>query len=830
MPFGLPSSANTLSLRFRPGEDLRNFPTSSQSVFTHGNYRLERDFSGNFLSAYTHSLKFDGYESLDSLNMTGITEVDTTFVHANELKLTDRDATSYVYFGSLRMETIVAMNNIIDNWPYAILAQNFGQNGTGGTGITIYNYTAITASESGIGSEVSRFRIPYSAITNMGGVVLNSGSTRQGRSLLMDTEDFVVQLSGSSSQHSIISYTFSAGQYLEFRVLYNLLSSSTVSSSTVNLYIRPNDKIIRNFDTSLSPLEYHILYRGTWLMPNPYYDDGSTMPVSFTWPKSVDGFNPDVFGDDFVEYRNDLLNFSEKMDTEKTDVLMRSVIPENYLELDSEQHVYRNIVQAYAHQFDIIKRYVDGLAFGHRVTYDGERNVPDKFLFKLTELLGLKLPNGFNEMDMFSYLAADADGEGNTIQTYNLKIWRRILVNIIWLFKKKGTRDALMFIFRLIGAPDCLVRLNEFVYDIERTVDTNTLIDEFSGSTILAAEKINADGFIDYTASKFVFQEGGRGRGNGRRYIDQWRPEFDPVIRVDNLKIQTGDSVSFFTQSVVNTKELDCALDPAKAIECDVFSYYQLSGTCWVWGSELPFQFENMNVPFEYAIEDCDLVNPEFITGMTLAQYVDFIYRSNVHVPSRKTATGDHTAMHYQELRSIYMNYYLMSEPASNHLNMRKLERFLHLIELNFFSYAEQFIPATTILRTQGTVYRNTVYNRQRFIYRQGINAGSEFQTEYPTSPPNSGITVTVTGILDTMPTATLNPVTVTGVLEGEIIVSITPIQINMEIVSELSDELNAFEIIGEISRSDSRIENVELREGGSPYLQSPGSGQSIRV
>lgn len=816
MPFGQPSSANTLSLRFRPGEDLRNFPTASQSVFTHGNYRVERDFSGNFLSAYTTNLRFDGYESIDSLNMTGVTEVDTTFVHSRELKLIDREVSSYVYFGSLRMETLVAMNNIMDNWPYGILSRNFGQSGTGGTGITIYNYTAITASDSGIGREISEFRVPYSSLTNMGGVILNSGSTRQGRSLLLDTEDFVIQLSGSSAQHTIVSYAFSAGEYLEFRVLHNLLSSTTISSSTVNLYIRPNDKIIDNFNTSLSPLEYHILYRGTWRMPNPYYDDGSTIPVSYTWPKSVDGFNPDIFGDDFDEYRNGLLDFSEKMDIEKTDVLMRSVIPENYLELDSDQKVYRNIVQAYAHQFDIIKRYVDGIAFGHTVTYNQENNVPDKFLFKLTELLGLKLPNGFNEMDFFNYMSSDVNEEGNTIQDYNLEIWRRILVNIVWLFKKKGTRDALMFIFRLIGAPDCLVRLNEFVHDIERTVDTSIIYDEFSAATIQSTFKINADGFIDYNASIYKFQEGGRGRGNGNRYIDQWRPEFDPVIRVDNVKTYTGDSVQFITNDVMNNKYLDCALDPAKAIECDVFSYYQLSGTCWVWGSEMPFLFENMNVPFEYAIEDCDLVNPDSISGMTLAEYVDFVYQSNIDVPSRKTATGNHSAFHYRELRNIYMNYYLMSDPESNHLNMRKLEKFLHLIELNFFSYSEQFIPATSILRTQGTVYRNTVYNRQRFIYRQGINAGSEFQSEVPISPPQSGITATITGILDIMPISEMEPVKVTGMIDNDIVVSITPISVSMEVVTELSDQLDAFKINAEISPSDSLTEYVELIEGGA--------------
>jgi hypothetical protein len=42
-----------------------------------------------------------------------------------------------------------------------------------------------------------------------------------------------------------------------------------------------------------------------------------------------------------------------------------------------------------------------------------------------------------------------------------LEIWRRILININWLYKKKGTRDAIQFIFKLLGAPECLLRFDE---------------------------------------------------------------------------------------------------------------------------------------------------------------------------------------------------------------------------------------------------------------------------------------------------------------------------------------------------------------------------------
>ena len=280
------------------------------------------------------------------------------------------------------------------------------------------------------------------------------------------------------------------------------------------------------------------------------------------------------------------------------------------------------------------------------------------------------------------------------------------------------------------------------------------------------------------------------------------------------MKTQTGDTLLFMTDSIMNNKYLDCALDPAKAIECDMFTYYQLSGTCWVWGSGLPFQFQNMNVPFEFAMEDCDLVNPDSITGMTLAQYVDFIYMSNVHIPARKTTDQSHTAFHYHELRRIYINYYLMSEPDSNSLNVKKLESFLELIEANFFLYSEQFIPATSILRAQGTVYRNTVFNRQRFVYREGINAGSEFRIALPVSAPSTGITVSVNSELEDIPEATLVPVEVTADVCAEITVSVIPVVIDVEVVSELSDTIYAFSVELDVGRTDEVAEYIETIEG----------------
>jgi len=292
----------------------------------------------------------------------------------------------------------------------------------------------------------------------------------------------------------------------------------------------------------------------------------------------------------------------------------------------------------------------------------------------------------------------------------------------VWLYKRKGTRDALSFIFKLLGAPDCLINFNEFVYDITAT----------SSSSI----KVDWDGYINYNASTFIFQQGGYCRGNGDAYINQWRPEFNPIMRVDNNKVEIGDPTGG-TRSIVNTKEVNLGYFPSMAIECDVWQYFQQPCASWMWGSPCP-PFSCMTIPFEFLTFTEDDVQPVNITAMTLTQYVDYVYTNSIDPTSRKTNAQCHTTWSYPELKNIYLAYYYATCPDNNHLTMRKLEAYLQLLEVQLGDYILQLVPTTTIFNNEiGTTYKNPVFHRQRFVYREGIDRDSMFRREIvePTIP-----------------------------------------------------------------------------------------------
>lgn len=723
------NSARTQSILAIPGEDIRRTNNAAGSIFTFGAFRLESNFSTDSLSSDTRSLKFNSFSTLNDLKITNNFDPIQTFsVQNNELNFKNNDPLSYSYFSSFYSSLADSINNIVESFPYALLAWDQD------SGSSVVNYST---SLSGF-STYSHFRIPYSSVTNQGDVFINSGSTEE-ISLPYDFDLFSIQLSGGTDLFEITSYNYIAPtgstSYMEFTIKGDLFPGSASTSYTNAVQIRPTKERYNSYLKSLGRLEKQLwLRRGEFLIPN------ATIPNQydvryFEWPTTIDGFNPDLYGDAFESYKDELLLAAELVDQNNTNVMLNSFVPENLLEQDDEFSDMKGFLAVYSKEFDIIKQFIDNIAFAHSINYQQEESVPNKFMAKLGSLLGMELSSSFDEIDMFEYLVGDVTNN-SSLGTLNVEIWKRILINIVWLYKKKGTRDALQFIFKLIGAPDCLINLNEYIYEIDKVNITNYIEPTPDNNFNEFGQKFNENGYINYDASYYIFQEGGDGRGDGQKFIDQWRPEFNPIKKVDNVKIRTGSTEFFGTQNIMNTKELDISISPASAIECDVFDWYKVSGgTCWLWGtSAYTFAFSALTTPFEIIPEDCSKLEYGVLSGMTFNQFLEHVYSSFIDPTDRKTAYPGHTSSHYVGLRNLYLYYYYAQTPPSNQLTFRKLEYYISLLEVQFQNYFLQLIPATSIFHGTGTEYRNTIFNRQKFVYKEGINRGSEFQVEY--EPP----------------------------------------------------------------------------------------------
>ena len=776
---------NSLSPAFQPGQDVRTPNTSSNAIFTFGDFRIERSSEPNVLSGTPNNTDFTPFSTLENMGVDNFNPIITTSVQNNELRPVNSDPYSYSYFGSFYTEVARSINNILDTFPYAALAYD-DMNGN-----TLYDY-AETFNQI-TGEKTSTFKIPASTITNQGYILFNSGSPANNQvSLMTQTNLFEIQFSGATTaqteSHAIKRYSYTGGTtpVLEFTVNGHISNGAALplsgTSSKLPIYIRPSRKRMTEYRISQSRIERQLLNEALFDIPD-VDDERESYTFRLPWPRSIDGFNPDSTGSEFVDYQDNILLLAGNVDMDKTDIMIKTMIPDNYLDFDTDTQIYKKFVSGYAREFDEIKQFIDNIAYAHTINYNDENSIPEKFLVKLSNLLGWKLSSSFSEIDLFEYLASEENPEQDSFAYYNVEIWKRILININWLYKKKGTRDALQFLFKLMGAPDCLVVFDEFVYDLEKaTFDDNNIDLTLPG---FIDGKVNLRGFPNYDRSEYIFQEGGLGRGTGSAYIEQWRPDFSPIKRNDNVKVQVGLTAFTGSENVMNTKEVCATLSPAAAIECDVQEWYVQSGTCWVWGSLEAPVFSANTVPFEYAVGRCETIKPSEISGMTLNEYTNYIYTSNVEPRNRKTNNQVHTSFGYPELKKIYMNYYLMSAPKSNMLTIKKLESFLELMETNFQDYLFQLIPATTILECQGTTYRNTIFHRQRFVYKEGINDGSEFQNALPP---------------DLRPS--LTPVKITPSINDFINMGVTPVVISTNISQGINNRITAVSLSGTVNQN----------------------------
>ena len=726
-------TGKTLSILSIPGQDIRINTAMSDSIFTFGSFRLETNTTSDILSGSSNNISFNSLTNLQDLNGASFAPNFVSFsVQNNELHFDPTDPLSYAYFSSFYSSVANSINNITLNFPYAILGYD------NGTGNTILNYSTF---QNGL-QQYSTFLIPYSSATNQGNVLINSGSTTnlgsssalvnassQALTLSANFDQFAIQLSGNSTILNIISYNYvpSSGgtSYMQFVVDQPLFTGTTTATTFTNpIYVRPSSNRYNLYLKSLSRLDTQVLTSGQFLIPNASIPNQQDLQT-FTWPRTLDGFAPDSYGGNFENYQNNILTSASLVDNDKTNLMLRCFFPENLIENDDQFQDMRYLAEVYSKEFDNIKQFIDGIAFAHSVNYSSIEAVPNKFLTKLGDLLGWELSSSFSDIDMFEYLVGDLEGGNNSKYQVNLEIWRRILINIVWLYKKKGTRDALQFIFKLIGAPDALINLNEFIYQINPSpADTS--------GTPLGVGKINENGYINYNASQYIFQEGGPGRGNGQDYINQWRPEFDPIKTVDNIKVQTGDTNFFGTENIINTKELDITISPANAIEDDFYNWVTSTDVCWRWGTtSTTFAFSALTVPFEILPTSCDNICMEKVSGMTFSEFYNNLYMTSIDPTTRKTIDQSYTSFFYLRLRNLYLYYYQLNNPKSNRLTFGKLEYFINLLEVQYKSYFLQLIPATSIFQGVGTEYRNTVFNRQKFVYKEGINRGSEFQVKY---------------------------------------------------------------------------------------------------
>ena len=122
------------------------------------------------------------------------------------------------------------------------------------------------------------------------------------------------------------------------------------------------------------------------------------------------------------------------------------------------------------------------------------------------------------------------------------------------------------------------------------------------------------------------------------------------------------------------------------------------------------------------------------ISQLSFLEFIELIQRRMINVRNRKTIS-DFKGGWYPTLLNVYMQYLQRAELAendpllSNGYTFLNLYSFLSKYNAFFQRFVDQLLSATIILRKSGLLVRNTVFTKQKFTYKRGVNLYADGST-----------------------------------------------------------------------------------------------------
>ena len=454
-----------------------------------------------------HTQPFSDFLTLDTIKQEEVqqtTSGSTTSTKSDKIKFYDsKNDGSKSLFGSLSKRLNVSVQNIIKGYPAAIYVD-------ANSPIKATNFTAENIVYD-VKTKVTTFQVQVSMLFNPFDILLNEPKsntlpevTNSIRNFFSSYTKYVIEISGTT--FDILNYTEAdTNNKITLQVNKDCFSGST--GYTSSYLIRPNNGIVEEFYNGLDELEIILMDRETipkfqasLKVPKDLNGGSSTELVTeiVIWPTTKDGWNPQIMGIDFDTYLEQLSSIGNEIDNYKSNLIVRFLTAPQLFEFDTPEQKYEAINQIYGQSFDQVKKFIDNIAFMRNVTYDKINNVPDLLLKNRATTLGLSTVSLFDEKSLQDSLYTRNNTQyiglniGKNLVETEYEFYRRILVNLAQLFKSKGTRMAIEFFLKFIGAPEPLIRFDEYIYKVDGPLPKLTFEDD-----IKAAIQGN---YISYTA------------------------------------------------------------------------------------------------------------------------------------------------------------------------------------------------------------------------------------------------------------------------------------------------------------------------------------------
>lgn len=166
------------------------------------------------------------------------------------------------------------------------------------------------------------------------------------------------------------------------------------------------------------------------------------------------------------------------------------MLPEQFFLLEDfkQTSVLKNFLFVLGRYFDQLKSSIDQFAYVLKNDYGVVNQTPDALLYDVAQFFGWQFTGNFFDSSAVQYLigknvlpGTQANKEIDT-KFYQIKneFWKRTLINLIHIYKTKGTMESVDTLLKIYGVNKNFVRLKEFGYKKNAGIQTHRINSEKS--------------------------------------------------------------------------------------------------------------------------------------------------------------------------------------------------------------------------------------------------------------------------------------------------------------------------------------------------------------
>ena len=293
---------------------------------------------------------------------------------------------------------------------------------------------------------------------------LLSGSLVEGTQLNIDYTNFKNFVKFSNAYERIKNFEYKVKLIENYQSVSSSLATSTSSGS---IYIQTQmlgtlgkiDAIIGAFDG----FERYMYFESSSYVSNSFGEF-----LDMAWPKSTSTKPYTLYGSNTAQVENWLTGLLESASIydNTNPYSLQKLVPQHIQEQDSD--IVNSFIDMLGHFFDIQYEYISQFT----TRFDRQEKITDGFakelVYNIAQNLGVDFSNGLNFQDLWSYtLGLDSSGSyDNTLklsgQDRTRELWKRIINNLPYLLKTKGTERGIRALINCFGIPSTILRVKEF--------------------------------------------------------------------------------------------------------------------------------------------------------------------------------------------------------------------------------------------------------------------------------------------------------------------------------------------------------------------------------